>query len=81
MGLPRHITQGVIAQKLGISRQRVHQLEQQGKLPPPVAILAVNQTGFDWHVWDEAEIDRWMADRNSWANAHNRAREIMRAAE
>lgn len=57
-----------IAGRLGVSRQRVHQIRQRGGFPAPVAQLASGD------VWDAADIDAWIA---TWVRRPGRpAREV-----
>ena len=46
-----------VAEMLGVSRQRVHQLIQSsGDFPKPEAELAVGR------IWRRADIERWIAE-------------------
>ena len=42
-----------IADLLGVSQQRVHQLLERSDFPPPIAELAIGQ------VWRRADVERW----------------------
>jgi len=46
-----------VAQYLGVSRQRVHQLAAREDFPRPAAELSAGR------VWETAEIERWRAAR------------------
>lgn len=45
-----------VADLLGVSRQRVHQLSGQPSFPKPVAVLAAGS------IWRRIDIERWMRD-------------------
>ncbi|MGD0984462.1 MAG: DNA-binding protein [Acidimicrobiales bacterium] len=48
------MTAGQVAQLLGVSRQRVHQLtEEDPTFPAPVAVLSIGR------VWERADIEKW----------------------
>ncbi|WP_026310861.1 helix-turn-helix transcriptional regulator [Parafrankia elaeagni] len=49
-----------IAERLGVSRQRVHQIETgDPTFPKPVAELSAGK------VWETADIERWIAARRA----------------
>jgi len=43
-----------IAELMGVSRQRVHQITQRPDFPEPVARLVAG------HIWDAADVRRWI---------------------
>ncbi|MEX5634119.1 helix-turn-helix transcriptional regulator [Parafrankia sp. FMc2] len=48
-----------IAERLGVSRQRVHQIETSDPtFPKPVAELSAGK------VWESADVERWIAGRH-----------------
>ena len=47
-----------VADMLGVSQQRVHQLAQREDFPPPVVILSEGSR----RIWERAAIERWMTD-------------------
>jgi prophage regulatory protein len=46
-----------IAEMLGVSQQRVHQLLAKGDFPPPLADLAIGQ------IWERRVVEEWARDR------------------
>lgn len=46
-----------IAEMLGVSQQRVHQLLAKGGFPPPLAELAIGQ------VWERNAVEAWARAR------------------
>ena len=49
------ITSGQIAEMLGVSRARVHQLSDRPDFPPPSGRAG------NYRLWDRAVIERWAA--------------------
>lgn len=45
-----------VADMLGVSRQRVHQLAARPSFPKPVAVLAAGT------IWRRVDIERWIRD-------------------
>jgi predicted DNA-binding transcriptional regulator AlpA len=48
-----------VAQRLGVSRQRVHQLRSTPDFPDPVAMLAAGP------IWESIDIEDWVAEHRS----------------
>lgn len=42
-----------IAEMLGVTRQRVHQLTRLADFPEPVAVLSAG------HIWSREDVERW----------------------
>jgi hypothetical protein len=56
MSFPRIMDRPAIAQLLGISKQAVQSLDKRGKLPEPVAELAIGR------IWLADDIEAWARD-------------------
>lgn len=48
-----------VAKRLGVSRQRVHQLRRSAGFPEPTATLAAGP------IWESADIERWILAHRS----------------
>lgn len=51
------VAMGEIADMLGVSRQRVHQLVSRSDFPKPAATLSVGR------IWRRADVAKWAAAR------------------
>ena len=48
-----------VAKRLGVSRQRVHQLRQSPEFPEPAATLAAGP------IWESDDVEKWIVEHRT----------------
>lgn len=61
MELPHYVSKGPMAEMIGVTRQRVNQLEKAGKLPPPDSTVGFYKTVHP--IWRRDKIEKWIKNR------------------